>query len=256
MIPAFSLLLQERSSLEALLGSTTSDPLVLATTLGVAFFLGAAHALTPGHGKAIVAAYLAGSRGRVRDAVILGTVVTITHTAVVFVLGLVTLYASTRVSLDRIYPWLGLTSGLLVTGIGAWLLWRRLQARRHDHGHHHHHHGHGHGHDHSHEPERPGRAGLLSLGISGGLVPCPEALVVLMIAVSVRRVALGLAILAAFSLGLAAILVSIGVAMVLAGPVVRKISGEGPWLRALPVASAAVVTVLGVVIAAHAARGL
>lgn len=256
--------LQDRSRLEELLASRASDPAVLITAIALAFFLGAVHALTPGHGKAIVAAYLAGSRGRISDAVYLGAVVTITHTATVFALGLATLYASTRVSLDRIYPWLALLSGALVSVIGAWLLWKRWRGRSLDHTHSHGH-AHSHEHDHSHEHERnhhhhghdtPGKGSLLSLGISGGLVPCPEALVVLMISISLRRVGLGLAILASFSLGLAAVLISIGVAMVLAAPALRRLGGEARWLRALPVVSAAVVTVLGAAMTVQALRAL
>lgn len=219
--------------------------------------MGAAHALTPGHGKTIVAAYLVGSRGRVMDAVLLGAVVTLTHTASVFVLGLATLYASQSVSLDRIYPVLALLSGALVAGIGAWLLMVRLRRARV--GEHHHHHAHPHSHhDHSdHHHEAPsGRGGLLSLGVSGGLVPCPEALVVLMISISLRRIGLGLALLVVFSLGLAAVLIGIGVAMVMAAPAVRRLAGENRFTRALPVASAAVVTLLGIVLVAEAAGNL
>ncbi len=247
-------LLQESPRLGSLLGESSSGPALLAA-LGVAFFLGAAHALTPGHGKALVAAYLAGSRGRVADAIYLGTVVTITHTASVFVLGFVTLYASTRVALDQIYPRLAFASGLLVSLIGAVLMWKRLNTWRkagrltgHSHGAHEHPHPHLHG--------RPGKLSLTSLGISGGLVPCPEALVVLMISVSLRRVALGLAILGAFSLGLAAVLIAIGVAMVLAAPLMSRFTGEGPWLRALPLGSAAVVTGIGLVMLLEASRRL
>lgn len=222
---------------------------MLAGALLSAFLLGAAHALTPGHGKTIVAAYLVGSRGRVMDAVLLGAVVTITHTASVFILGLATLYASRSVSLDRIYPVLALLSGALVAGIGVWLLavrWRGSTEHHHHHDHDHHHHHH----------DEPGRGGLLSLGISGGLVPCPEALVVLMISISLRRLGLGLALLVVFSLGLAAVLISIGVAMVMAAPAVRRLAGENRFTRALPVASAAVVTLLGIVLVAEAARSL
>jgi nickel/cobalt transporter (NicO) family protein len=223
--------------------------------LATAFLLGAAHALTPGHGKTIVAAYLVGSRGRVWDAVLLGAVVTLTHTASVFVLGLGTLYASQSVSLDRIYPVLAMLSGALVAAVGAWLLIVRLRAARHG-AHHHHPHSHPHSHAHAHDDhdEPSARGGLLSLGISGGLVPCPEALVVLMISVSLRRLGLGLALLVVFSLGLAAVLIGIGVAMVLAAPAVRRLSGENRFTRALPVASAAVVTFLGVLLVAEAAR--
>lgn len=251
---ALCLLALERPRLESLLGRPDSGPVVLAAALGIAFFLGAAHALTPGHGKALVAAYLAGSRGRVADAVYLGTVVTITHTASVFVLGLATLYASTQVALDRIYPWMAFTSGALVSLIGAALLWKRWARwrRRTSNGHA----GHPHPHAHPHLHERPGKASLTSLGISGGLVPCPEALVVLLISISLRRVTLGLAILGAFSLGLAAVLIAIGVAMVLATPLMRRFAGEGPWLRALPVASAALVTGIGLVMLFQASQRL
>lgn len=257
-----ALLLQQSWRLQDLLNRPISDPFVLASALAIAFFLGAAHALTPGHGKTIVAAYLVGTRGRITDAVFLGSVVTATHTMSVFVLGVATLYASQRVALDRIYPWLTLVSGLLVTGIGGWLFWRRLRG---DHGHHHHHDHHhdrhhtrdpDHHHEHPHVHERPGRGSLLSLGVSGGLVPCPEALVVLMISISLRKLGLGLVLLAAFTLGLAAILIAIGVAMVLAGPLMQRFTGENRVIRALPVASAAVVTVLGLVIVAQASRSL
>jgi len=247
---ALWILVQERARLEALLGARAESPAVLATALGIAFLLGAAHALTPGHGKAIVAAYLAGSRGRISDAVFLGLVVTATHTASVFALGLAALYASQHVSVDRIYPWIALLSGVLVAAVGGWLLWKRLRGRVHKHTHGHNHHQHDHGH------VRPGKASLLSLGISGGLVPCPEAFVVLMISVSLRRIALGLAVLVSFSLGLAVVIVSIGVAMVLAAPAMRKAAGDAPWMRALPVASASVVTALGVAIIIQAVREL
>lgn len=252
MIPILLLLLQERSRLESILGSAARaplDPAILATALAVAFMLGAAHALTPGHGKAIVAAYLAGSRGRLIDAVYLGGIVTATHTASVFALGLATLYASQHLAPERIYPWLSALSGVLVAGIGGWLLWKRVRGG-HSHGHQHHHHGHDHDHDHTnhnhHHAGAISRGGLVSLGISGGLVPCPEALVVLMISVSLQKIGLGLALLVSFSLGLAAVLIAIGVAMVMAAPLVARFAGERGWLRALPVASACVVTLLGV----------
>ncbi|MYA79166.1 MAG: high frequency lysogenization protein HflD [Acidobacteriia bacterium] len=254
----------------------------LVVALGVSFLAGAAHALSPGHGKAVVAAYLAGSRGTIGDAVYLGTVVTITHTAGVFALGLVALYASQHLLVDRLLVWLSFMSGLLIVLIGGWLFWSRWQAFRsgnsaeehqhrnwplgkphsHSHGHDHHHeqdhsHGHGghdhsHGHDHGdghhHHPPRAGRGSLLSLGISGGLVPCPEAMAVLLISFTINRIALGLLVLVAFSLGLAAVLIAIGVAMVLAGPALSRLTKDGPLLRVLPVGSAVVVTLLGFVI--------
>lgn len=251
---AAALILAGPGHLERLLASAADGAWAMVGALSIAFFLGAAHALTPGHGKTIVAAYLAGTRGRVRDAVYLGATVTITHTASVFVLGLVALYASHRVAPERIFPWLAVVSGVLVTGLGIWLLIRRLSGHHHANHHHHHSHehdhthNHDHGHDHHHHDEKATLGTLLSLGISGGLVPCPEALVVLLISVSVGRLAFGLGILVAFSLGLAAILILIGVAMVLAAPMMKRWRGEGRWVRALPVASAAVITVVGVVL--------
>ena len=271
-----------RERLESLL--TVNEPTMgfLVVALGVSFLAGAAHAFSPGHGKAVVAAYLAGSRGTIGDAVYLGTVVTITHTAGVFALGLVALYASHYLLVDRLLVWLSFMSGLLIVIIGGWLFWSRWQAFRsgnsaeehqhrhwplgkphshsHGHGHHHEHdhsHGHGghehsHGHDHGnghhHHPPRAGRGSLLSLGISGGLVPCPEAMAVLLISFTINRIALGLLVLVAFSLGLAAVLIAIGVAMVLAGPALSRLTKDGPLLRVLPVGSAVVVTLLGFVI--------
>ncbi len=241
-------------SLAQTLQLSDSGPQFLLLALGTAFVLGAAHALTPGHGKTLVAAYLVGSRGTIWDAVYLGSVVTLTHTSSVFVLGLLTLYASQHMRMDRIYPWLSLTSGLLVTATGIWLLRARLRGGGHPHRHDHEHpHGHQHPHPHEHPQQPVSRAHLLSLGISGGLVPCPEAMVVLLMAVSLGKLALGLSLLVAFSLGLAVVLIAIGVAMILSGSLLGRVS-ESHWLsRRLPIASAAVVTVLGAGIVYRAA---
>jgi ABC-type nickel/cobalt efflux system permease component RcnA len=260
---ALLLLQQERSKLEHYLAGSANDPVVIVTALVLAFFLGAAHALTPGHGKTIVAAYLVGSRGRIADAIYLGGVVTATHTASVFALGIATLYASTRIALDRIFPWLSLLSGTLVAGIGTWLLKQRLGAGAEStvasdrpgphHGHSHHHH---HTHAHSHSHAAPAKGTLLSLGISGGLVPCPEALVVLLVSVSLNRLVFGLALLVMFSVGLAAVLITIGCAMVIAGPKIRRISAGEIWPWRLSVISAVVVTVAGLVMIGQAVRSL
>ena len=277
--------------------------------LVVSFVLGGLHALTPGHGKAIVAAYLVGSKGRVIDAVFLGLVVTFTHTFSVVALGIVMLVAQ-GFAPDDIVPWLSMFSGILIVGIGAWLLARNMKqyysggahsqaqghphphdhshndahdhdhphADDHDHGHDHSHdhshddahdHGHDHSHDHAHDddhghsqdhglthshggqthshapPERTGFWGLLSLGISGGIVPCVDALIGLLFAISLGKLVWGLIILCAFSLGLAAVLVAIGILMVMAKPVIERFTGEGIWLQRLPMISAAVVILLG-----------
>ena len=170
---------------------------MILASLAAALFWGAAHALSPGHGKTIVTAYLVGRRGTPRHAALLGLIVTATHTLGVFALGLVTLALS---QLDRPRPPLSVAEpglGPLVVGIGGSVLAARLRAtaRRHTHGHEHHHHHH-HGHDH----ERGARASasLLAVGISGGLLPCPSALVVLLAAISLHRVAFGLLLIVAF----------------------------------------------------------
>src|SRR5690242_8216109 len=170
--------------------------------LAVAFCLGAIHALSPGHGKTIVAAYLVGARGTMKHAIFLGGMVTFTHTISVFFLGFTTLFLSRYVLPERIYPVLGTVSGLSIVWIGATLFYKRLRAAG---GHRppqpHHHagglvHDHGDGHYHSHVPDGEVSMGsLIALGASGGLVPCPSALVLLLSSVALGRVALGLTLL-------------------------------------------------------------
>lgn len=266
-----------------------NQPLTLQLAIAalvISFVLGGLHALTPGHGKAIVAAYLVGSKGRVIDAVFLGLVVTFTHTFSVIALGVVMLVAQ-EFAPEDIVPWLSLFSGILIVGIGAWLLAKNMkqyysggtqsysQGHSHDHGHDHghshdhdhshdddhdhdhdHNHDHDHGHSHSHggrthshaPPERTGFWGLLSLGISGGIVPCVDALIGLLFAISLNKLVWGLIILSAFSLGLAAVLVAIGILMVMAKPLIARFTGEGLWLQRMPIISAAVVILLGAVL--------
>ena len=464
---------QTASTTDRLKGMLRTEQLsvgVIAFALALSLFLGAAHALEPGHGKTIVAAYLIGSRGTVGNAVFLGGVVTFTHTFSVIVLGALTLLASQYILPERIFPWLAASSGLLISGLGLWLLGRHLRgaghghnhepsghahphelgpaparlgpgqataddgelayphshlpgvrtaappvARRaqghshghgeqghghshagdeeherdagghshghadhghghshagdedhdhgagshshahgdhghghshagnedhdhgagshshghgdhghghshahgtHEHGHSHggdedhehdaggHSHGHshagdedydhgagshahahgdhGHGHSHAGDASAPGGApsspwspgthrhgptgrphahvpqgqvtlgSLLALGISGGIVPCPGALVILLLAVALHRIAFGLLLITTFSLGLAAVLITIGILMVKARPWVERFSGNGPWVRRLPAVSAALITVVGLVMAVKA----
>lgn len=252
--------------LDTLFRSAGGGPAALLAALGLAFFLGAAHALTPGHGKTLVAAYLVGTRGTVRDAFVLGATVTVTHTLTVFLLGLAVLYASFHVNLNRISLQLEVASAVLITAIGVWLLYRRLGLGAHGHDHHHHH-AHPHPHEHTreaephhhhhhHTPSRTGLASLLSLGISGGLVPCPEALALLILSVSAQQVGFGLVLLAVFSFGLAAVLIAIGSAMVLAGPAMTRLAPGEKLARWLPVAGAFVVAALGVVMLANSVQKL
>jgi nickel/cobalt transporter (NicO) family protein len=219
--------------------------LVILASLAAALFWGAAHALSPGHGKTIVTAYLIGRRGSPRDAALLGAIVTVTHTIGVFALGLITLALSQWIVPDRLYPWIDLVAGLMVVGIGLAVLRGRVShVRAHRHGHEHHH---DHGHDHS----ASGR-GLLAVGISGGLLPCPSALVVLLAAISLHRLAFGLVLIVAFSLGLALSITGIGLVAVLAKSVFARRSFDGVLIRALPAVSALVILVAGLVMTVHA----
>jgi nickel/cobalt exporter len=357
---------------------------LMATLLGLAFWFGALHALEPGHGKTMVAAYLVGERGTAKHAVILGSMVTFTHTISVFILGIATLFLSRYIMADRISKVLGVISGLTIVWIGAMMLWRRARSlshghshdhdhshghshdhghshsheaghthapvhepapHRHDHGHSHegeplhahvhqhdhgheplhahvhepvrasalqhghdhqhshtHDHGHSHSHDagvhqpghdhkhdhghshdhthvhdggplhahvhapadkhphgalththdghtHSHVPEGDISIGsLIALGASGGLVPCPSALILLLSAISIGRVGLGMVLLLAFSLGLAIVLTATGLLVLYAKNLFpdRKTENNA-FFRYMPVLSAAVIFVIGVV---------
>ncbi len=263
-------------------------PWTLFVALLAAFGWGAAHALSPGHGKTIVGAYLVGSRGTAKHALFLGLTTTITHTAGVFALGLITLFASRYILPETLFPWLSLASGLLVVVIGLSMAWswlgrfRQKEAAHHHHSHghsHHHdhrHHAHDHSHDHGHEHDHshkhghehdglhthdgihyhshdvPGQDGepvtwrsLLALGISGGLLPCPSALVVMLGAIALQRVAFGLVLIIAFSLGLAGVLTAFGLALVYAGKFFARMPESTRYLKAMPVASALVITIIG-----------
>src|SRR5438093_2012243 len=198
---------------------------------------------------------------------LIGLIVTASHTAGVYLLGGVTLYASRYVLPERLYPWLGALSGLTIAGLGFFLFLRRYAGwnrhRDHDHGsadhqhspaHHDHHHGR---HDHHHHHPAPDGTvslrELLALGVTGGIVPCPAALVVLLSAVALRRVGFGLFLIVAFSVGLAAVLIAIGLLMVYARRLMARVEADGPLImRWLPLTSSAVITVLGVAIAAQA----
>jgi ABC-type nickel/cobalt efflux system permease component RcnA len=211
-------------------------------SLLIAAFWGAAHALTPGHGKALVAGYLIGTRGRPRHAFVLGATVTVTHTAGVFALGLVTLLLSQFVVPEQLYSWLTLVSGLLVVAVGLGVLRQRLRARRRHH--------------HDHHEHAPTSRGIVGIGIAAGLLPCPSALVVLLAAIALHRVAFGMALIVAFSIGLAATVTAIGLLAVLARRAFSRARFDGPVIRALPAISAAVIVVVGLAIAVRAVPGV
>lgn len=286
-----------------------------------AFFLGAAHSLEPGHGKTVVAAYLVGSRGRNIDAIVLGLVVTFTHSFSIILLGLLAKFSARYLSEQEIHAYLGIVASLIILGIGLWMLRQRWICLRdpsrahdhfhlfghshshhghphnHDHGHEHshspghdhdHHHDHSHGHSHAHDAsdhvhddhghasgddhghdhgnahghshnhqgpghhqpagDKPlGPLGLILLGISGGIVPCPAALAILLASVSVGQVAKGLAMVLVFSIGLAACLVAIGLAVVNGVKATKRFLDTERYAPKIAFASALIVTLIGIV---------
>lgn len=251
---------------------------ILVFSLFAAFGFGAAHALTPGHGKTLVGAYLVGSRGTPRHALALGATVTVTHTATVFALGFVTLFASRYILPERLYPVLSVLSGLLVAAMGGALCWYRFRDARSgwqvrgnrslprtanpepQTGYWHEHEDgvtHSHGpfgsHTHSHAlPERVTWRNLIALGVSGGLLPCPSALIVMLSAIALHRVGFGIVLILAFSLGLAAVLTSIGLLFVYAGRLMGRFAPRGRLAMLLPIASALGVFLLGLAMTARA----
>ena len=251
----------ESGGFEALIERGDVSLGVLLLSLLIAAFWGAVHALTPGHGKALVAAYLVGTKGTPRHAFLLGGTVTVAHTAGVFAIGIVTLALSQFILPERLYPWLTLASGLLVVAVGASVLGQRLRwrgRRAHDDDHDHDHgHGHDHGHDHHHHSgDVLTSKGILGVGIAAGLLPCPSALVVLLSAIALHRVGLGLALIVAFSVGLAATITGIGLVAVFARRAFGRLSLDGPLIRVLPAVSAALILVVGIAITVKALPGV
>jgi ABC-type nickel/cobalt efflux system permease component RcnA len=239
--------------------------LFLDTKQGVGLMLlfaaafGAVHALTPGHGKTLVAAYLVGERGTVWHALLLGLVTTVTHTAaVILIAGALLFFPNTNRASVQMFLELG--GGVLVLGLGLWLLYTRLTGRA-DHvhlggGHHHHDHDndHYHGHHHHHTDltsaaGSPSVWALLILGFRGGMVPCWDAIAMLVFAISAGRLWLGLPLLLAFSFGLAGVLTGLGVGVVharnFAGTHFRQGERFRRLVRALPLLSALAITLVG-----------
>ncbi|MEO6655780.1 MAG: sulfite exporter TauE/SafE family protein [Pyrinomonadaceae bacterium] len=245
-------------------------PAIALFGLLLAFGLGAMHAMSPGHGKTVVGAYLVGSKGTIKHAAFLGLIVTVTHTLGVFALGLITLFASNYILPERLMPFLGFVSGLLVFFIGISLFkdrlfkllgWTRQVLDDHPHHEHADHddglphshdgttHTHG-GSTHSHAlPDEITWRNLLALGISGGLLPCPSALVLMLSAITLGRVGYGLVLTIAFSFGLAATLTLVGVIFLKIRNIFGKTSfSESPVFKILPVFSSFVIATVGAVL--------
>jgi nickel/cobalt transporter (NicO) family protein len=277
--------------------SDASSPWAMAIALGAAALLGAFHALTPGHGKTLAAAYLIGERATVKHAIKLGLSTTVTHTASVVLLGAMSLGFASFIDASELLRALRIGSGLLIVGLGIYLLVKRIRGRNivqatHSHSAHSHHHSSGHSHsqdhthdhsldhvndqsldhvndqsldhagdhandhagDHAHDHSRADKPittrRLIAMGASGGILPCPEALGVLILAVGVRRQVFGMAMIVAFSAGLAIVLVAVGITLVRTRSFVQRFSAipESVTQTWLPATSALVVTVLGLAI--------
>ncbi len=268
---------------------------VLIVSLGIAFVLGMLHAAQPGHGKTLVAAYLVGSHGKVRHAVLLGLIVTLTHTFSVYIIAVLVLVGVKGADDITLIFWLKLVSGLGIAAIGAWLLASAVRRKAlphvhlgggHHHGHEHDHddaHDHGHGHDHAHPHDHthahhhphshdgahthdnaggqvvapPSLKRLLALGITGGLVPCPDGILLILAAAYLQVVAFGIMLLVSFSLGLATTLVTIGILVVRGSKLITgRLKKPARVFRWASIASATIITLIGCGMAYAAVRFL
>lgn len=290
-----------------IIGSPHLDPTVGLLGAVLALLLGAAHAALPGHGKTVMAAYIAGRRGTIRDAITVGVTVTTTHTAGVLLLGLLLTVLVGLVG-EVVLGWLGVASGLLVAAIGFSLLRTALRRRahhahhattsalddlvprqlpalvgaepgpaqpataadtpptsghHHNHGHPHHEHSH-HSHDHPHDEDNGplGRRGLIGMGVAGGLVPSPSALIVLLGAIALGRTWYGIVLVIAYGVGMAITLTAAGLTLVLLRRKLHHTAAHrlGPWTARLsmaaPILTAALVLIVGIGLALRAALPL
>ena len=223
------------------LAQMSLSPTLMLGGMAIALIAGAGHALSPGHGKTMVAAYLVGSQGTPQHAVLLGLVTTLTHIISVFALGILALLLSRYVLPEQLYPFLSLVSGLMVCGVGFWLLDRFLHPfPSHDHTHHH-----SASHTHQHSLPQITLRSLVLLGIAGGLIPCPSALVLLLSAIALHQTAYGLLLVCAFSFGLAIVLISIGLVTLYAHHWLKQISWVHPLQPYIPMISGIGVIAVG-----------
>jgi len=254
-----------------------------------AILLGALHGLEPGHSKTMMAAFIVAIRGTVKQAVLLGLAATISHTLVVWLVAIGGMYLGQGLDAEATEPWFQLASGVLIIAIASWMLWRTWRgerAFRHGHGEHHHDHDHDHDHDHhdhDHGTLELGADGyqdaherahandirkrftnrevttpqIIVFGLTGGLIPCPAAITVLLLCLQVKEVALGGMLVLCFSIGLALTLVAVGSAAAIGA---RQASNRWPWLgtvaRRAPYLSSAVMIAVGLYMGLHACIGL
>ncbi len=251
---------------------------LLLWAFAISFVLGGLHALTPGHGKTLVAAYLVGQHGTKKDALLLATVTTLTHTSSIYILGLISLFATQYFLPEKIIPALEVVSALSIFGLGVWLLsrrWEELKQSKAPHEHddqheHEHDHNHDHTHDHPHshgagkgqhvhalyelKGSKIGLKSLISLGFSGGIVPCADALAIMIIAIGINKTVLGMILIFFFSLGLAAVLVSLGLVMVTSRKLFDRYAPSTKVAKYFPVMSALIIICIGAVLVLKAVK--
>ena len=232
--------------------------------LPVAALLGALHALEPGHAKSLMAAYIISIRGSAGQAALLGVSAAVGHTIVVWILAILGLLFGNALIVADAEPWLTLLSGILIVLLAARILrqiWRNAE-HGHDHSHAHHHQDHGDHHHHGHvgDPQQPDvrakASDIVWFGFTGGLLPCPAAIAVLLVCIQLRQFALGVAMVLAFSVGLAATLVAIGIAASWGLRKVGRVRWLDHWAPRLPLVSASLVMAVGAIMTATGISGI
>ena len=202
--------------------------------LASSFILGVLHAVEPGHGKTIVAAYLVSAKGKVKHAIALGAIVTFTHTIGIIILAALAFLLAKKIDVESLHPVFELSAAVIVIGVGVWMLHRTLKNL--------------HYHPHSHQPTR--KTGvfwkdLIFLGISGGIVPCPAAFAVLLTSITTGNPQSGLLWVLSFSLGLALALVLTGIMVTHAARWAERKLSHNPWLDKMPLFTSVIILLLG-----------
>jgi nickel/cobalt exporter len=256
-----------------------------------AILLGALHGLEPGHSKTMMAAFIIAIRGTVAQAVMLGLAATVSHTAVVWAVAFAGLHLYSGVDAESTEPYFQLASAAIIIAIALWMLWRTWREQHpahahhdHDHGHgHSHHHDHDHAHDHHHDHAHAADAGMdaherahaadiekrfgdrrtvtnwqiVLFGLTGGLIPCPAAITVLLLCIQLKEIALGAVLVLCFSIGLALTLVTVGVAAAIgARHVSKRVSWFSIFARRAPYVSSLLMILVGLYVGWHGWSGL
>ena len=240
-----------------------------------AILLGVLHGLEPGHSKTMMAAFIIAIKGTIKQAVMLGLAATLSHTAVVWLIALGGMYISKAFTAQAVEPWLQFVSAIIILGTAFWMFWRTWQGEQnwltqthhdHDHDDHHHHHNHHHHHHHHHHCHDIQRrfAGkevtngqILLFGLTGGLIPCPAAITVLLICIQLKAFTLGATMVLCFSLGLALTLVTVGVgAAISVQQAAKRWSGFNTLARKAPYFSSALIAMVGLYMGIHGYMGI